>query len=53
MIFIKLMNGEGIKARKKIREYFKEQGLEKRLLFYFFISFLPKKLIWFIQENFS
>ncbi len=52
-IFVGLQDNQGNSLRKKIKEHMKEYGFSKKMALYYLLSFFPKRIIYFVQENFS
>jgi glycosyltransferase involved in cell wall biosynthesis len=52
-IFVKLQDNKGRSLRRKIKEHIREYGLSKKMLLYYILSFFPRRIIYFVQENFS
>jgi len=51
-LMVSLQDGRSKEVRKSIKIYLKKYDFQKRLIVYYILSFLPKKVVWFLQKTF-
>lgn len=50
IIISKLLDGQGYATRKNIRNFIDKYGLNRKMIIFYLLSFIPKKIVWQLQK---